>query len=196
MRQHVATAARVFFPAYAGAVVWVLAGCGWGVVIGSALEAAFDRGADGLLDAAGETSLMAVAGALAGMVGMTLVLACGHILTLVPLAHLAGKLSRLLPAVDGEPDPMNQHGALVGLLTSLACALINGTWAGPMLGAGVVLESLQGRPVPATFLQWGTLLGLLAGGVVGLAAMGRAIYRGIPEGWRAGLRRRGYSARS
>lgn len=190
MRQHWATAARVFFPAYAGAMVWALAGCGWGVTIGTALEVAFGRGSDGLIDAAGETALLAVAGALAGMVGMTLILAFGHIVTLVPLCYLIGKLSRLLPSVGPRPDPMNRHGALVGLITSLACALMNGTWAGPMLGAGALLESVLGRPMPRTILHWCILAGLLAGGIIGLAALARAIYRGIPEGWREQLRRK------
>jgi hypothetical protein len=190
MRQHLATAARVFFPAYAGAMVWVLAGCGWGVVIGSALEATFGQGADGLLDAAGETSLLAAAGALVGMVGMTLVLAVGHIVTLVPLFYLIGKVGKLIiPSADWQRDPMSRHAALAGLLTSLACALLNGSWAGPIGGAGVVLESVLGRPVPRTILQSCTLLGLLAGGIIGLVAMGREIYRGIPANWREGLRR-------
>jgi hypothetical protein len=69
MRGRFAAAIRVLMSAYVGAVVWVLAGCGWGVVIGSALEAAFGRGTHDLLDAAGETSLEAIAGGLAGMAG-------------------------------------------------------------------------------------------------------------------------------
>jgi hypothetical protein len=189
MRQHLATAARVFFPAYANTIVWVLAGCGWGVVIGAALEAALGRGIEGLLDAAGETSLEAVAGALAGLIGMTLTLACGHILTLVPLFYLAGKLHRLLPNAGRPHDPMNEHAVLAGLLTSLTCALMNGTWAGPMLGAGCVLEEIHGRPVPSTWLQSCTMLGLLAGGVIGLVALGQGIYRGIPARWHEGIRR-------
>jgi hypothetical protein len=189
MRQHVTTAARVFFPAYANTIVWVLAGCGWGVVVGAALEAALGRGTDGLLDAAGETSLEAVAGALAGLVGMTLALACGHILTLVPGFFLIGKVHRHLPSADRPHDPMNEHAALLGLLTALALALMNGTWAGPMLGAGCMMESIHGRPVPSTYLQSCTMLGLLAGGVIGLAALGHAIYRGIPASWHEQIRR-------
>jgi hypothetical protein len=195
MRQHLATAARVFFPAYANTIVWVLAGCGWGVVIGAALEAAFGRGPDGLLDAAGETSLEAVAGALAGMVGMTLALAAGHIVSLVPLFYLISKVSAQFPSLVRERDPMVKHGALAGLLTSLACALLNGTWAGPLCGAGAMLESIHGRPVPSTLLQWGTLIGLLAGGIVGLVTMAHAICQGIPESWREALRRDGRPVR-
>jgi hypothetical protein len=179
----------VFFPAYANTIVWVLAGCGWGVVIGAALEAAFGRGIEGLLDAAGESSLEAVAGALAGMVGMTLVLAFGHIVTMTPLFYLAGKLHRLLPNAGRPHDPMNEHAVLAGVLTSLACALMNGTWAGPMLGAGCVLEEIHGRPVPSTWLQSCTMLGLLAGGVIGLAALGQGFYRRMPASWHDGLRR-------
>ncbi len=41
MPERLATAVRVLLSAYAGAAGWVLAGCGWGVVVGSALEAAF-----------------------------------------------------------------------------------------------------------------------------------------------------------
>ena len=133
-------------------------------------------------------ALIAVAGSLAGMVGMTLVLALGHTATLVPAFFLMGKVGGLFkPGTEGH-GVMHERSARVGLVTSLLCALINGTWAGPMLGAGCMLESIHGRPVPVTFVQWGTMLGLLAGGIVGLAALGRQVYRGMPENWRAALR--------
>ncbi len=189
MRQPWATAARLFSPAYADTIVWVLAGCGWGVTVGMALEAAFGRGADRLLDAAGETSLLAVAGALAGMAGMTLMLACGHIATLVPAFHLVGKGGGLYaPGTEGR-GVLHERSARVGLATSLTLAVVNGTWAGPLIGAGCLLESVAGRPVPGTFLESCTLLGLLAGSVVGVVALGRTFYRGMPEGWRHELRR-------
>jgi hypothetical protein len=188
MRQHFATAARLFFPAYANAIVWVLAGCGWGVVIGAGLEAAFGRGADGLLDAAGETALLAVAGALAGMVGISLILACGHIATLVPGFYLIGKAGGLYKAGTEHLGVMHERSPRVGLATSLVLAVMNGTWMGPLGGAGSLLESMEGRPVPSTMIQWCTLLGLLAGGIVGVVAMGREFYRKMPESWRAAVR--------
>jgi hypothetical protein len=189
MRQQLATATRVFYPAYLGAMVWVLAGCGWGVVIGSALEAAFGQGADGLIDAAGEISLEAVAGALLGMIGFTLVAGCGHVATLVPGFYLIGKGCGRFPHNNPNLGLMHERSARVGLLTSFASAVINGTWAGPLLGAACLLESIHGNPVPRTFIQGGTLGGLLVGGIVGLATMTLAIYRGMPESWREELRR-------
>src|SRR5690348_15443207 len=97
VRAELGSLGRVFLPAYGGAVGWVLAGCGWGLILGSALEAAFGQGTAGLLDAAGELSLEAVAGALLGMAGGTLVLAGGIILLGAPLLALIGKLNGRYP---------------------------------------------------------------------------------------------------
>ncbi len=189
MRQQLAIAARLFFPAYGGAMVWVMAGCGWGVVIGSALEAVFGRGADGLIDAAGETSLEAVAGALAGMVGSTLIQTCLHLVTLVPLFALMERTAGRYPPGCRCRGIWYECSARSGALASVIGGVVFGIVCAPVCVAAVLLESIHGRPVPCTFIQWGTLGGLLAGGIVGLAAMGLAVHRGMPESWREELRR-------
>jgi len=167
----------------------VLAGCGWGVVIGTALEAAFGGGAEGLLDAAGQTSLEAVAGALLGMMGFTLLMACLHAVTLVPIAYLIKKASSREPSGNASLGLMHERSPRGALLASVLCAVINGTYLAPMAGAGTLMESIHGSPLPDTFLRWGVLLGLLAGGIVGLIAMARQFYRGMPESWREEWRR-------
>jgi hypothetical protein len=189
MRGKFATAVRAFLQAYAGAVVWVLAGCGWGMVIGSALEAAFGRGADGLLDAAGETSLEAVAGALLGMVGGTLLMAGLHVITLAPTFALMGKYGGRYPYGNASLGIMHERSARVGSVTGVVIALINGTAFFPLIGAGVLLESIHGRPVPCTLVQGCTLAGLLAGGLIGVVALGRTVWQRLPEPLREEVRR-------
>ncbi len=189
MREQLATARRLFLGAYPGAVAWVLAGCGWGVVIGAALEATFGQGADGLLDAAGETSLEAVTGALLGMVGGTLVLACGHVVTLAPTFALVGKVAGLLPCGRHHLGVRDRPNARLGALTGVVCGIISGTALLPFLGAGALLESIHGQPVPRTFVQGGTLFGILAGGIIGLVGLGRTTWQRLPEAWREEVRR-------
>jgi hypothetical protein len=189
MRQHLAMAARLFWPAHANAVLWVLAGCGWGMVLGATLEAAFGAGPDGLLDAAGQASLEALTGALLGMIGFTLLTAFLHTVTLVPAFYLIEKGSGRYPHGDASLGFLHERSPRTALATSLLLAVINGTWLAPMMGAGCFMESIHGTPLPNTFLLWGVLLGLLAGGIVGMVAMVRQFYREMPESWREEFRR-------
>jgi hypothetical protein len=182
-------AVRVFFGAYAGAVGWVLAGCGWGVAIGAALEAAFGRGTGGLLDAAGEAGLEATAGALLGMVGGTLAMICLHVLKLVPAFVLVGMGAGRYPYNNASLGIMHERSARTGAVTGVVIAVMNGTALGPVCGAGCLLESIHGRPVPESLVQGSALAGLLAGGGVGLVALARTTWHGLPEPWRAEIRR-------
>ena len=182
MYEKIASALRAFLPAYANAVVWVLAGCGWGMLIGSILEAAFGRGADGLLDAAGETSLEAVTGALLAVVAAPVILCSLHLVTLAPLIALMGKFGGRYPHGIVSLGIMHERSARMGAVTSLLCGFINGMGLGPMIGAGVLLESIHGQggsPVP--LLEWSILAGLLAGGILSVVTLGRTLWRSLPE---------------
>jgi hypothetical protein len=173
---------RVFLPAYGGAVGWVLAGCGWGLIIGSALEAAFGRGTDGLLDAAGELSLEAVAGALLGMAGGTLALAGGIILLAAPLLALIGKIDGRYP--PGRSGFLCERSFRAGVAAGVVTGVIHGTWLFPALFAAALLESIHGRGVPFTPLQGATLAGILAGGIAGAVSLVRTMWRALPPAWR------------
>jgi hypothetical protein len=182
MRAELRGLGRAFLPAYAGTVGWVLAGCGWGLVIGSALEAVFGRGTGGLLDAAGELSLEASAGALLGLAGGTLVLACGIIILAGPLLALIGKLDGRYP-----PDSqsfLRERSFRASVVAGVVTGVIHGTWMFPALGTAALLESIHGRGVPFTPLQWGTLAGILAGGIIGAVSLVRTTWRALPPAWR------------
>jgi hypothetical protein len=173
VRAELGSLGRVFLPAYAGAAGWVLAGCGWGIVIGSALEAAFGQGTAGLPDAAGELSLEAVAGALLGMAGGTLALTGGVILLAAPLLALIGNLDGRYP-----PDSssfLRERNFRAGVAAGLVAGVIHGTWLFPSLMAAALLESIHGRGVPFTALQWATLAGILAGGIIGAVSLVRTM---------------------
>jgi hypothetical protein len=174
--------ARSFLPAYAGAVGWVLAGCGWGLVVGCALEAAFGRGCEGLLEHAGVLSLEAPAGALLGMLGGTLTLACLHLITLVPLGALMSRYGGRYP--QGKVGLMHERSARSAAFAGVLCALINGTYLFPVIGAGVLLESVEGPPMPATWLEGATLAGILAGGIIALVCLVRSLWQDLPPAWR------------
>jgi hypothetical protein len=189
MTANLSRGARVFAGAYAGAVTWVLAGCGWGVVIGAALEAAFGRGADGLLAATGETALEATAGALLGVVAAPLLLAALHLVTLVPAFALIGKGADRYPYGNRDLGILHERSARVGAVTAVVIGLINGTMFGPVCGAGSLLESIHGGRLPCAFVEWCTVAGVLVGGVIGLAAMAHTIYWQVPEEWRQEFRR-------
>jgi hypothetical protein len=182
MRTEWKTVARLFLPAYGRAVGWVLAGCGWGLVAGCALEAAFGRGCEGLLDAAGELSLQAPAGALIGMLAGTLTLACLHLVTLVPLGALMSRCGGRYP--QGKVGLLHECSARSAAFAGLLCALINGTYLFPVMGAGILLESIEGPPVPATWLEGATLAGILAGGIVALVSLLHGLWQHLPPAWR------------
>jgi hypothetical protein len=189
MRDKWTTALRILIGAYPGAVGWVLAGCGWGVVAGAVLEASFGRGTDGLLGAAGETSLEATAGALLGMVAWTVGMTLLHGITLVPVFVLMGWVGGRFARGDSSRGVMHERSARMGVVTAVACAVVNGTWGAPLLGAGALLESIHGQPVPCDFVQGGTLAGILAGGILALVELGRTCWRQLSEEWRAEVRR-------
>jgi hypothetical protein len=189
MRGQFAAAIRVFMSAYVGAVVWVLAGCGWGVVIGSALEAAFGRGTHGLLDAAGETSLEATAGALAGMAGGALLTTLLLVGAMVPLAALLDKRDGLHTRGNGGLGLRQEGSTRLGALLGLVCGLSTGTALGSLVGAASLLDSIQGRPFSCAFVQRGTRLGIFVGGIVGAVVLVRTIYRQIPKAWQEALPR-------
>jgi hypothetical protein len=188
MRQHWATAARLFFPAYANAIGWVLAGCGWGVVIGAALEAVFGRGDGGLLDAAGETGLIAVAAAMAGMVGGALLWTSLHLVALIPFGVLLGRTIGRYPSWVTRPGILFERSARSGAIASVIFGVFHGVAFSPLWLAALLLESIQRKPLPCAFLHWCTLSGVLAGGIVGMLALGRQFYRGMPESWRVEVR--------
>ncbi len=184
MRAQLKTLVRLFLPAYLDAITWVLAGCGWGIIVGCILEAVFGRGADGLLDVAGETTLEAVAGSLCGLVGGTLTLGLLHLVTLVPIASLMGWLGGRFANGDASRGILQERSARAGALAAVLCAVINGTYMFPMLGAGLVLETVNGPPVPHTALEGATLAGILAGGIIGLIALLRGAWQRLPQTWR------------
>jgi hypothetical protein len=181
MRGWFKTIMRVFSSAIAGAAAWVLAGCGWGVVIGSGLEAAFGRGIHDLLDSAGETSLEATAGALAGMMA-------GAFLTTLLFVGMLVPISLLLDKLQG-PDPRGNRGlglpqyrsTRLGALIGLVCGMTFGTALGALIGAASLLDSIQGRPFTYAFIQKSTRAGVFLGGIVGAVALGRAIYRPMAD---------------
>jgi hypothetical protein len=63
-----------------------------------------------------------------------------------------------------------------------------GTTIGAMCGAGIMMESIHGPEGPTPCLHWGTALGALAGGILGVIEMGQTIYRALPEYWREQVR--------
>jgi hypothetical protein len=184
MRAHLRTLVCLFVPAYLDAITWILAGCGWGLIVGCILETAFGRGADGLLDAAGETSLEAVAGALCGLAGGTLTLGVLHLVTLVPIASVMGWLGGRFANGDASRGIMQERSARAGAVAAILCAVINGTYMFPMLGAALVLESVNGPTVPHTPLEGATLAGILAGGIIGLITLLRGAWQRLPQTWR------------
>jgi hypothetical protein len=184
MRGRLETTLRVFFSAIVGAAGWVLAGCGWGVVIGSALEAAFGRGTQGLLDAAGETGLEAAAGGLAGMMAGALLGTLLYFGTLVPLAALLDKQQDFCPPANRGLPPY--RSTRLGVLIGLVCGASIGTSLGALQGAAYLLDSIQGRPFSFAFVQVSTRVGIFLGGIVGAVALGRTIYRQMAEVLREG----------
>jgi hypothetical protein len=188
MRKLISAAMRVFLPAYGSALAWILAGIGWGVVIGSSLDAAAGRGTEGLLDAAEGAALVGSAGALFAAVAGCLTMTCLHGVTLVPLIALVGMFSRASPPGQIAPGIMNETSVRSGALVSVILGLFAGMTFGAMCGAGIALEEVYGKTGPTPALHWGTALGTLAGGVAGLVEMGRTVWRALPEHARQQLR--------
>jgi hypothetical protein len=86
MRKIITTAGAVFLPAYGGALAWILAGIGWGVLTGCLDAAARTRG---LLDATEGRPLSAAPALFAAVVGC-LGMTCLHGLTLIPCSSSCG----------------------------------------------------------------------------------------------------------
>jgi hypothetical protein len=190
MREKLAGAARVFLTAYIGAAGWVLAGCGWGIVVGSALQAVFGRGTHGLLDTAGETSLEATAGALAGMAGGVLLITGCFVCALTLVAAILDRLEGLTPGGKRCRALGGWRSTPLGALVGLACGVCLGPSLGATVGAGAVITSFHGTPIPCPWVQGIGCLGVLVGGIVGAAGLWRSIYRQLPERWREEIRPR------
>jgi hypothetical protein len=164
-------------------VDWVLAGCGWGAVVGGALEAAFGRGVRDLPGAAGETSLEAAAGGLAGMTAGAVLMTALLVGTLVPVAAVLDALQKGFTS-QGRPGLRHESSTGRAAWMGLVAGMSVGTALGALVGAAFLLDRIQGRPFSFAFVQVGTRLGAFAGGIAGAAELGRSIWQQTPEVWR------------
>src|SRR5262249_7314960 len=144
MRQLLRAAAR----AYVSALVWVLAGIGWGVLTGAALESLFGNGLDSLPAALDEVALASSLGGLVGAVASTIVMLCLHGLTLVPLAALLGKVAGRYPRGQVNLGITAERSARSGALVTVILAPCFGLTIGAMSGAGMSLETAYGHIGP------------------------------------------------
>jgi hypothetical protein len=180
MRKKLAAAVRVLAHAGAEGFAWVLAGAGWGLLGGIALEAVFGHGTEGLLDAAGEAGLAGAGGALVGvLVGGT---------ALVGSPALGGALGGALCERAGGRHPWGDRGR--GLLDECSArsgaigGALGGALVGPVIGAacgaGLALEAVAGTDPPYAFVQGAVIAGVLAGAVGGEVAAWRAVWPELP----------------
>jgi len=142
-----------------------------------------------LLEAAGETSLTATAGALAGMAAGALLMTSLLVGTLVPMTALLDRLENRYCLRRRGLVLRPESSTLLGALMGLFCGVSVGTPLGALAGAASLLDLIEGRPFSFAFVQVGTRLGIFVGGITGAAAAVRAVYRQVPEGWRDEVRR-------
>jgi hypothetical protein len=178
--------AAVLVRAWGSAAGWALTGCGWGVVAGAALEAAFGPGHSPLMETAGRISLEAAAGAVLGMTVVPLVGSCLLAAFGAIVAAVTGRLCGRYP--DGNPARvLRERTARAGALVGLLVGIVLWPWFGAFGGAVRLLELLHDGGSSWSFVGWGTVCGCLAGGILGNIELVRTLYRAVPASWREEL---------
>lgn len=172
---------------YLNVAVWALAGIGYGLVAGGVLELLAGTDPSEVAAAMGPLSLLAPVGALLGYVGLGLVQTTGHLLTLVPLFALIGKVASLGGYKPPAGAVLDENFALTGALVSVFLGTLFGATMGTMGGVGVILEEMYGEGGPLFYLHWGTAIGALLGGVCGMVELGRTVHGALDQRWRRGL---------
>jgi hypothetical protein len=188
MRETLKALAVVFVRAWGSATAWTLAGCGWGVVIGAALEATFGLGPGIVLEAAGQISLEAATGAVLGVAAQLLLIAFfgAELFALMALQNrLRSRLPRGNPVVGVRHERRALIGAFMGLPGLLSCLLGFGAFG----GAGLMMELIHGGRTPWEFVEWGAAFGCLAGAVIGNVELLWTLHRALPPSWQEELRR-------
>jgi hypothetical protein len=182
-RQRLALLAR----GYLNVATWALAGIGYGLVAGGGLELLAGTSPREVAAAMGPLSLLAPLGALLGYVGLGLLQTTLHLLTLVPLFALIGKLARLGGYRPPPGAVLDENFALTGALVSVFLGTVFGATIGTIGGVGVMLEEMYGEGGPLLYLHWATAIGALGGGICGLVELGRTARGALDERWRRGL---------
>jgi hypothetical protein len=178
---------RVAGRALVALATWVLAGVGWGLLAGGALEAVFGQGADGLGEALGETSLVATFGAVVGVFGF------GALLTAAPAlgGALGGLLGGLLQPRASRPASaglLHQTGPRAGAIGGAIGGAITGPVVGALCGVGITLDHIHGKDWDFGFVYWLTILAAGAGAFCGAIEVLGIIYGALPERLRHELR--------
>jgi hypothetical protein len=181
MRANVRAVVGVAGRALVSLTTWVLAGGGWGLMIGGALEAAAGQGPDGLFEAAGETSLVATGGALLGLFGFGLPLACAPAVGGALGGLLSGLAQRGHPRPARCPSIWHETSARSGAFGGAVGGALVGPVVGVMCGAGLALDALHERPWDYSCLYWLTALGFAAGALRGVFQAGGIIFRALPR---------------
>jgi hypothetical protein len=164
-------------------VTWTLAGGGWGLLLGGALEAILGQGTDGLFEAVGETSLVATGGALPGLLGFGLVMICAG----GTGGAIGGFLSSRAVAAGLVPPPpvrgpgiWYENSPRAGALGGGVGGAVVGPIIGAMCGAGLALDAAFGQEWAYQFVYWLAILGFAAGAACGVVAAGRTLFDALP----------------